>query len=257
MTVPGMLHGAIRFADHPRALVRRIDTSRAAAHPGVVAVVTWRDVPGERVQGLLTRDWPLFVAEGETTRYVGDVLAAVAATTRHAAREAAALIEVDYDVLEPVTDPAAALADGAPAIHAGGNLLASCVIRRGDVDAALAGAAHVATETFETQRIEHAFLEPEAALAVPADGRRLGAAAARLLAGPGRLGGPPPDRLDPRAARGGRPRHPGRDGRRVRRQGGPRRPGSRGAAGPRDRPARSWSRCRAARASASTRSATR
>ena len=169
MVVPGMVHGAIRFADHPRALVRGIDTSRAAAHPGVLAVVTWRDVPGERVQGLLTRDWPLLVAEGETTRYVGDVLAAVAATTRHAAREAAALIEVDYEVLTPVTDPAAALADGAPLVHASGNLLSTCVIGRGDVDGALAGAAHVATGTFETQRIEHAFLEPEAALAVPAD----------------------------------------------------------------------------------------
>ena len=170
MTVPGMLHGAIRFSDHPRAVVRRIDTSTAAAYPGVVAVVTWRDVPGERVQGLLTRDWPLFVAEGETTRYVGDALAAVAATTRQAAREAAAAIDVEYDVLEPVTDPAAALADGAPSLHEGGNLLSTCVITRGDVDAALAGAAHVVTDTFETQRIEHAFLEPEAALAVPGDG---------------------------------------------------------------------------------------
>ncbi len=170
LTVPGMVHGAIRFADHPRAIVRRIDTSRAAAHPGVLAVVTWRDVPGERVQGLLERDWPLLVAEGETTRYVGDVLAAVAATTRHAAREAAALIEVDYDVLEPVTDPVAALAPDAPSIHPSGNLLARCAIGRGDVPSALAGAAHVVTETFETQRIEHAFLEPEAALAVPGGG---------------------------------------------------------------------------------------
>ncbi len=167
LTVPGMVHGAIRFADHPRAVVRRIDTSKAAACPGVVAVVTWSDVPGERVQGLLVRDWPLYVAEGETTRYVGDALAAVAATTRQAAREAAALIEVDYEVLAPVTDPASALADGAPAIHADGNLLSTCVIGRGDVDAALGSAAHVVTDTFETQRIEHAFLEPEAALAVP------------------------------------------------------------------------------------------
>ena len=170
MTVPGMVHAAIRFADHPRAVVRRIETSRAAAHPGVTAVATWRDVPGERVQGLLTRDWPLLVAEGETTRYVGDALAVVGATTRHAAREAAALIEVEYDVLGPVTDPELALADGAPLVHPTGNLLSRCVIGRGDAETALAGAAHVATGTFETQRIEHAFLEPEAALAVPDHG---------------------------------------------------------------------------------------
>ena len=167
LRAPGMLHGAIRFADHPRALVRRIDTSRAAALPGVVAVVTWRDVPGKRRQGLIVDDWPLFVGEGETTRYVGDVLAAVAAETREAAREAAALIEVEYDVLEPVTDPFAALAADAPPLHDGGNLVSLSVVRRGDVDAALASAAFVANDTFRTEAIEHAFLEPESCLAVP------------------------------------------------------------------------------------------
>jgi xanthine dehydrogenase molybdenum-binding subunit len=167
LLVPGMLHGAIRFADHPRALVRRIDTSRAAALPGVVAVVTWRDVPGKRLQGLIVDDWPLFVAEGETTRYVGDVLAAVAAETRETARAAAALVQVDYEVLDPVTDPVAALAPGAPPLHEGGNLVALSVVRRGDVDAALASAAFVASDTFRTEAIEHAFLEPEACLAVP------------------------------------------------------------------------------------------
>ncbi|HEX8939043.1 MAG TPA: selenium-dependent xanthine dehydrogenase [Candidatus Limnocylindrales bacterium] len=170
LTAPGMLHGALRFADHPRAIVRRIDTSRAEAVPGVVRVATWRDVPGERVQGLLVRDWPVFVAEGETTRCVGDVLVAVAAETRRAARRAAALVEVEYDVLEPLSDPFAALADDAPRLHPGGNLLERSVVRRGDVDTALAGAAFVETETFRTQPIEHAFLEPEACLAVPSDG---------------------------------------------------------------------------------------
>jgi len=167
MRAPGMLHAALRFADHPRAKVRRIDVSAAEAHPDVLRVVTWRDVPGERHQGLIRRDWPLLVAEGETTRYVGDVLAAVAATSRAAARAAAALVEVEYDVLLPVTDPLVAMEPDAPRVHAGGNLLSTSVVRRGDVDAALAAAAHVASDTFVTQRIEHAFLEPEAALAVP------------------------------------------------------------------------------------------
>lgn len=167
MAVPGMLHGAIRWSDHPRARVLRIDTSGAEAYPGVVAVVTWKDVPGERRQGLITRDWRQFVAEGETTNYVGDVLAAVAAQTWHAAREAAARIRVEYEVLPPITDPFQAMADGAPSIHEGGNILSVSKIRRGDVDAALAAAAHVATETFRTQFVEHAFLEPESALAVP------------------------------------------------------------------------------------------
>ena len=166
LTVPGMLQGALRFSDHPRARVLRIDPARAAAVPGVVRIVTAQDVPGQRTQGLLERDWPVLVAEGETTRYLGDVLALVAATTRAAAREAAAAIVVEYEVLEPVIDPGLALRPEAPRIHETGNRLSSTRIRRGDVGAGLAGAAHVLTETFETQRIEHAFLEPEAALAV-------------------------------------------------------------------------------------------
>lgn len=168
MTAPGMLHGALRLSDHPRAIVRRIDTTGAAAAPGVVAVVTAADIPGERVQGLVVRDWPAFVAEGETTRYVGDVLAAVAARTRREARAAAALVEIDYEVLEPLVDVFAALAPGAPAIHPGGNLLETAVVRRGDAATALAGAAHVVRETFRTSAVEHAFLEPEACLAIPA-----------------------------------------------------------------------------------------
>jgi aldehyde oxidoreductase len=168
MTAPGMLHGALRLSDHPRAVVRRIDTSRAAASPGVVAVVTAADVPGVRVQGLIVHDWPVFVAEGETTRYVGDVLAAVAARTRREARAAAALVDVEYEVLQPVVDPFGALAPGAPAVHDRGNLLETSVVRRGDTAAALASAAHVVRERFTTSAIDHAFLEPEACLAVPA-----------------------------------------------------------------------------------------
>ncbi len=167
LVAPGMLHGALRFAGVPRALVRSIDTTKARAVPGVVAVLTAADVPGRREQGLIRPDWPLLVAEGEIVRYVGDVLAAVAAETREAAAEAAALIEVDLEPLPAVTDPFAALADDAPPIHEGGNIVSRSVVRRGDVDTALKGAAHTATASFRTAAIEHAFLEPEAALAVP------------------------------------------------------------------------------------------
>jgi len=167
MIVPGMLHGAVALSAHPRAIVRRIDTSRAEQVPGVIRVATWRDVPGQRHQGLIFPDWPLLVAEDETTRYVGDVLAIVAAETRHAAREAAAMIDVDYDVLTPVVDMMAALAEDAPRVHDAGNLLATSEIKIGDIGQALAGAAHVVRETFRTQPVEHAFLEPEACLVTP------------------------------------------------------------------------------------------
>ncbi len=173
LSVPGMLHGAIRFTDHPRATILSIDTARARAHPGVVAVLTADDVPGERTQGELTQDWPQIHAAGETTRYIGDVVALVAAQTRQAARAAATLVDVECEVLEPLTDPDAAMADGAPQLHRGapGNVLSTSQVKRGDVDALLAQAAYVHTETFQTQHIEHAFLEPESSLACPqADG---------------------------------------------------------------------------------------
>ncbi|MFN2489440.1 MAG: selenium-dependent xanthine dehydrogenase [Actinomycetota bacterium] len=161
----GMVHGALCFSDHPRAVVKGIDVSKAQAVDGVVAVVLAKDVPGERDVGAIINDWPVLVAEGETTRCVGDVLAAVAATTRVAARRAAAAIEVEYEVLDPVSDPEDALRPGAPQVHGKGNLLKTYRIDRGDADAALESSAHVVTETFQTQFIEHAFLEPESSIA--------------------------------------------------------------------------------------------
>jgi len=170
---PGMLHGAVVLSPHPRARVLRIDTSRARAVPGVHAVATAADVPGDRWVGLIHGDWPGFVASGEEVRCVGDVLAAVAATDRHTARTAAALVEVDYEVLSPLLDPARALDPTAPQVNPRHpNLLSRSVIRRGDVDAALAASAHTVSGTWTTQRIEHLFLEPESALAEPLpDGR--------------------------------------------------------------------------------------
>jgi xanthine dehydrogenase molybdenum-binding subunit len=172
LTRPAMLHGALVLSPHPRARVQRIDTTRARALPGVHTIATAADVPGERWYGLLLNDWPGFVAEGEEVRCVGDVLAAVAAVDRHTAREAAALVDVRYDVLPPVLDPWRALEADAPRVNPQHeNLLERSVVRRGDADAALAASAHVVSGTWATQRIEHLFLEPESALAEPmADG---------------------------------------------------------------------------------------
>ena len=173
LSLPGMLHGALALSPHPRARVMRIDTARARALPGVHAIATAADVPGERWYGLLHNDWPGFVAEGEEVRCVGDVLAAVAAVDRHTAREAAKLVEVTYEVLPPVLDPHRALAPDAPRVNPRHeNLLERSVVLRGDAEAALASSAHVVSGTWATQRIEHLFLEPESALAEPLpDGR--------------------------------------------------------------------------------------
>jgi selenium-dependent xanthine dehydrogenase len=174
MTFTDMLHGAVLLAEHPRALVKRIDTSRAKEIPGVIQIATAADTPGERFQGLIYNDWPIFVAEGEETRYVGDVIAAVAAVDRRTARNAARAIQVDYEVREPVTTPADALKPEAPRLHPKGNLLSKSEIRRGDVDTALRDSAFVASHTFQTQFIEHLYLEPEACVALPeGDGLRV------------------------------------------------------------------------------------
>ncbi len=168
MRVPGMLAGAFVFSPHPRIRVTRIDAAEARRVPGVVRVFTAADVPGQRYQGLIEKDWPLFVAQGETTHCIGDILAAVAADDGRTARRAAALVHVEYEVLPGVFSPDEALAPGAPRVHPDrDNLLSRSVIQRGDVEPALAASAFVETRTFETQVIEHAFLEPESALAVP------------------------------------------------------------------------------------------
>lgn len=167
MRVDGMLHGALRLSDHPRARVLRIDASKAEALEGVERVFLAGDVPGDRHIGLIVNDWPILVAEGELTRYIGDVLACVAAGSREIARRAAELIEVEYDVLEPVTDMLDALKPDSPRVHDASNELDVTVVRKGAP--AFDECAHVVERVFTTQRIEHAFLEPEACMAMPDD----------------------------------------------------------------------------------------
>src|SRR6185312_11390838 len=109
MRVAGMLHGAPVLSEHPRAKVLSIDISAAAGMPGVARILTAPDVPGERGTGLNIPDLPVFVAIGETTCCVGDMLALVVADTLFHAREAAKKVKVGYEVYPPVTDPFAAL----------------------------------------------------------------------------------------------------------------------------------------------------
>ncbi len=168
MTPAGLLHGAVHLAEHARADIVAIDTSAAEAVPGVEAVLTGADVPGELRVGLIHKDWPVFIPVGGRTSYLGDVLALVVAADRPTARRAAELIDVTYDVLPPLVDPAAAVASAEDAVWGlDGNILSTSTYARGDVDAALEASAHVVRETFQTQRIDHAFVEPESTLAVP------------------------------------------------------------------------------------------
>jgi aldehyde oxidoreductase len=169
LRVPGMLHAALRLADHARADVLKIDTTAASAAEGVVGVFGAADVPGDLRVGIIHKDWPVFIPEGGRTSYLGDVIAIVVAETRRAARAAAALVEVEYRPLRPVTDAVAALEDEDAVWGLDGNVLSRSAYRRGDVDAALEECEHTVHEVFQTQRVEHAFLEPESTLAVPHD----------------------------------------------------------------------------------------
>ncbi len=171
MEPAGCLHGAVVLSEHARADIHAIDSSAAMAMPGVVAVFTAADVPGELRSGLIHKDWPTFIPIGGRTSYLGDVLALVVAETRAQARAATSAVAINYGVLQPFTNPADALATDEAAVWTlDGNMLSRSAYSRGDVDEAFERATHVARDTFQTQRIDHAFLEPESTLAVPTVG---------------------------------------------------------------------------------------
>jgi len=166
----GLLHAALRLADHARADVVRIDASTAEAVDGVHRVLTASDIPGARRVGIIHTDWPVMIPEGGRTSYLGDVLAVVVADDRETARRAAALVDVEYVPLTVYSDPVVAVAAEEDAVwELDGNVLSVSTYARGDAEAALTGSAHVVEEVFQTQRIEHAFVEPESTLAVPID----------------------------------------------------------------------------------------
>jgi len=167
----GMLYGALKFSDHPRAKVLKIDTSKAEKVKGVRRVFTAEDIPGDQYTGLIFKDWPLMVDVGQTTNYIGDVLAGVVACDEETSRKAVGLITVEYEILEPVSDVFDAVCDNSIRVHPEtSNVLENCKIKRGDADKALADSEYIVSGSYETQRVEHAFLETETAIARP-DGK--------------------------------------------------------------------------------------
>ncbi len=165
----GMLFGALKFSDHPRARILDINYTEAEKIPGVIRIVTVKDIPGDRITGSIIADWPLMIAEGEVTRYIGDVLCGVVAVDEDTARKAIEKIKVYYEVLPAVTDPYEAIKEGASQVHPDRpNLLENCIVKRGgDCDEILSRSEFTSSGFYTTQRIEHAFLEPESAVAFP------------------------------------------------------------------------------------------
>ncbi len=173
--IPGMLHAALVFTQHARADITAIDATAALQMPGVHAVFTAADIPGELMVGIIYKDWPVMIPIGGRTSYAGDVLAIVVAETRDEARAATQSVDVQYTVHAPLTDPLAAISSGEIAVwKTDNNILSTSRYKRGDTQIAMSTSAHIVEETFVTQRIEHAFLEPESTVAVPSnDGKSM------------------------------------------------------------------------------------
>jgi xanthine dehydrogenase molybdenum-binding subunit len=167
---PGMLHARTLRAKYPHARILSIDTSKAKALPGVHAVLTADDVPGDKNHGLVIQDWPALAVD--KVRYIGDPVAIVAADTRDIATAALALIDVEYEVLPVVSDPVQAYQPDAPKVMESGNLLKHIKVRKGDVEQGFAEADLILEDTFNTPTYEHAFLEPECSIGrIAEDGR--------------------------------------------------------------------------------------
>lgn len=163
----GMIYGSAIRSQYPRARVLAIHTEEAKALPGVVGIYTAADVPGKNKVGHLTKDWDTMIAVGDITHYLGDAICLVAAETKEILETAKALVKVDYEVLTPVRSPEEAMAPDAPLVHRSGNLLAHKHVSRGNAKQAIADSKYVLHEHFSTPWTEHAFLEPECAVAFP------------------------------------------------------------------------------------------
>lgn len=168
----GMLHARVKRAMLPAAVLRRLDVTKARALPGVAAVLTAADVPGENISGLVILDWPVLVGIGQDVRTVGDAVAIVAAETRQIATQALDLIEAEYEPLPVVSSAVQARLPETRSIHPAGNLLKHIKVRKGDLDEGFRAAEVILEHTFKTPIHDHAFMEPECSIArLTVDGR--------------------------------------------------------------------------------------
>ena len=165
--VDGMLYASAVRSKYPRARVLAIHKEKAEALPGVVGVYTAEDIPGEIKVGHLQQDWDAMIPVGRITHYLGDAICLVAAETKEALEQAKALVEIDYEPLKPVFSPTYASQPFAPLVHESGNLLCEKHVSRGNADQAIRDADYVLMYHYETPYTEHAFLEPECAVAYP------------------------------------------------------------------------------------------
>lgn len=165
----GMVYGSAVRSEYPRAKVLAIHPEEALALDGVIGVYTADDIPGEVKVGHLKHDWDTMIPVGKVTHYLGDAICLVVAENQDVLEQAKLKVKVDYEVLDPVLDPFDAMKSDAPLVHADGNILAHEHLVRGDADKVIAESKYKVTTHYETPWTEHAFLEPECAVAMPFD----------------------------------------------------------------------------------------
>jgi len=165
--IDGMLYGSAVRSSYPRALVKHIDVTEAKALPGVVTVLTAADLPGNHKIGHLKKDYDVLIAEGKETHFIGDAIVLIAAESKEILEEAKKLVKIDFEELKPVLSVQDSMAEGAPLIHETGNLLADEHLVRGDADETIKNSKHSVTMRYSTPFTDHAFLEPETAVAMP------------------------------------------------------------------------------------------
>ncbi len=163
-----MVWGKVLRSTYPHARIRDIDTSQAKALKGVIAVLTYRDIPGFNGFGIVVPDQPVLCSD--VVRCTGDAVALVAAETEEIAEEALNLIEVDYEPLEVVSDTEYAMSEKAPKLHRDGNIHSHVKIKNGDIDQAFREADLIFENTFYTPRQMHAFIETEGGWGIYQDG---------------------------------------------------------------------------------------
>lgn len=164
--LPGMIYAKAVRSKYPRAIVNKIDISKALAHPDCINILLSKDVPNNII-GHAKQDWDVLLPEGEITRYVGDSLALVAVSDKEKLDEVCRLVEVDYTELEPIVSPFDALKGDAPLIHKDGNIMSRAILQRGNADEAIKNSKYIVTKKYKTPYQEHGFLEPECAIAMP------------------------------------------------------------------------------------------
>ncbi|RMC96903.1 selenium-dependent xanthine dehydrogenase, partial [Clostridium autoethanogenum] len=166
MELPGMIYAKTVRSKYPRAIVNKIDITKAEAHPDCVKILLAKDVPNNII-GHIKQDWDVMIPEGGTTRYIGDSLALVATYHKDKLDEVCKLVDVEYTELEPITSPEDALKADAPLIHADGNIMSRSILQRGNADEAIKNSKYVVTRKYKTPFQEHGFMEPECAIAAP------------------------------------------------------------------------------------------